>query len=378
MSHVELVNVCKSYDGQLFAVEDVQVSIDEGEFFILVGPSGCGKSTLLRMIAGLEQISAGEIKLHKQLANHLLPNERQLSMVFQNYALYPHLTVEENILFGLKVRKVKKEERKKRCLDAANMLGLTAYLDRKPKELSGGQRQRVALARAVVSQAKLCLMDEPLSNLDAKLRGQMRLEIRQLQKKIGMTMVYVTHDQVEAMTMGDRMMVMRDGLVQQIGSPIEIYNQPANRFVATFIGAPPMNVIRASVDRIHQQLHIGANHTFQLSEKEIGNISRDAVFVGVRPEHIVMGSAGKQTFSLQCTLVNSELLGSETMVSFYLNDELWKAKWIGQWPIQLGERITVSFSKDQLFLFDAETEETILAPFTHTELKTEVRQVEFS
>ncbi|GAF24596.1 glycerol-3-phosphate ABC transporter, ATP-binding protein UgpC [Bacillus sp. JCM 19047] len=194
-NHVELNQLCKSYDGQTFVIEDVGVTIHEGEFFVLVGPSGCGKSTLLRMIAGLEKISAGELKLYEKIANHLSPSERELSMVFQNYALYPHLTVKENIVFGLKVRKVKKLDREARCIEAAEMLGLIPYLDRKPRELSGGQRQRVALARAVVSKTKLCLMDEPLSNLDAKLRAQMRTEIRHMQQKVGMTMVYVTHDQ---------------------------------------------------------------------------------------------------------------------------------------------------------------------------------------
>ena len=246
MSQIELINISKSYDKQKNVLKEINLTIEEGEYFVLVGPSGSGKSTLLRMIAGLEEISDGVLKIDSKAVNHLPPKDRNLSMVFQNYALYPHLTVEQNVLFGLNAKKVDKAEQQKRLKEAAEMLGLTELLKRKPRELSGGQRQRVALARSIVSQAPLCLMDEPLSNLDAKLRANMRVEIRRLQKRLGLTMIYVTHDQVEAMTMGDRIMVLNEGTIQQVGKPITLYNEPQNLFVASFIGSPKMNLGRAA------------------------------------------------------------------------------------------------------------------------------------
>lgn len=247
---IELKNVSKVYkNAEETAVKDVSVHIKRGEFFVLVGPSGCGKSTLLRMLAGLEEISSGDLIINEHVANDLEPKDRNLSMVFQNYALYPHLSVEENILFGLKVRKVQKEERQKRLMEAVEMVGLKEYVKMKPGQLSGGQRQRVALARAIVSQAPICLMDEPLSNLDAKLRAQMRIEIREIQQRLGITMIYVTHDQIEAMTMGDRIMVLNKGSIQQVGTPLDIYNEPANEFVASFIGSPSMNINDGEVDK---------------------------------------------------------------------------------------------------------------------------------
>ena len=257
MKKVELIGVSKSYDKQKEVISNINVTIEPGEFFVLVGPSGCGKSTMLRMIAGLEEITGGTLEIGGKIANNLPASKRDLSMVFQNYALYPHLTVEENITFGLHVKKIPKEERRKRTLETAEMLGLSDYLKRKPRELSGGQRQRVALARAIVSEAPICLMDEPLSNLDAKLRAQMRSEIRHIQRRLGITMIYVTHDQVEAMTMGDRIMILHEGKIQQIGKPIDIYNNPANPFVATFIGAPPMNLAPAVIDKRGSKLLIG-------------------------------------------------------------------------------------------------------------------------
>lgn len=255
---IELKDVSKIYiNAEETAVKDVSVHIKKGEFFVLVGPSGCGKSTLLRMIAGLEEISSGDLMINERVANNLEPKDRNLSMVFQNYALYPHLTVEENILFGLKVRKVQKEERQKRLIEAIEMVGLKEYVKMKPGQLSGGQRQRVALARAIVSRAPICLMDEPLSNLDAKLRAQMRIEIREIQQRLGITMIYVTHDQIEAMTMGDRIMVLNKGSIQQVGTPLDIYNEPANEFVASFIGSPSMNINAGEVDKEKGVLHIG-------------------------------------------------------------------------------------------------------------------------
>ena len=247
MASVKLINVNKVYDNNVQAVFDFNLDIEDKEFIVFVGPSGCGKSTTLRMIAGLEEISDGELYIDDLLSNELAPKDRDIAMVFQNYALYPHMTVYENMAFGLKNRHISKEEINERVLEAAEILGITEYLDRKPKALSGGQCQRVALGRAIVRQAKVFLMDEPLSNLDAKLRVQMRSQIIKLHKRIGATTIYVTHDQTEAMTMADRIVVMKAGFIQQIGTPREIYNNPANKFVAGFMGSPSMNFANAKL-----------------------------------------------------------------------------------------------------------------------------------
>ena len=291
MSKIELHDLTKSYDGKVNILEKINLDVEEGEFYVLVGPSGCGKSTLLRVIAGLEKITDGTLKIDGKIANHMLPKDRNLSMVFQNYALYPHMTVKDNILFGLDVKKVPKEEQKRRLEEAAEMLGLTPYLKRKPRELSGGQRQRVALARSVCSQAPLCLMDEPLSNLDAKLRGQMRTEIRRLQKKLGLTVIYVTHDQVEAMTMGDHIMVLHGGKIQQTGTPLELYNQPANTFVAGFIGSPQMNLAQARMTA--DGLLLNGSILVPVSEEEKENMPEGSQWqIGVRAEQIELAAEG--------------------------------------------------------------------------------------
>ncbi len=247
MAEVILKNVYKVYEGGVKAVNSVSIDIHDKEFMVLVGPSGCGKSTTLRMIAGLEEISDGEIKIGERIVNDVPPKDRDIAMVFQNYALYPHMTVYENLAFGLKLRKFPKEEIDKRVKEAADILGIGAYLDRKPKALSGGQRQRVAVGRAIVRKPAVFLFDEPLSNLDAKMRVQMRAEINKLHTRLGTTMIYVTHDQIEAMTMGDRICVMKDGIIQQIDTPLNIYDKPANTFVAGFIGTPPMNIFKGSL-----------------------------------------------------------------------------------------------------------------------------------
>ena len=249
MADVVFNEVEKIYDNGFHAVHDLSLDISDGEFLVLVGPSGCGKTTALRMVAGLEEISDGEVFIGDRVVNELTPKERDIAMVFQNYALYPHLSVYENIAFGLRLRKEAKDETHRRVTWAAQMLDLTPYLDRKPKQLSGGQRQRVAMGRAIVRQPQVFLMDEPLSNLDAKLRVQMRADIAKLQHELATTTIYVTHDQVEAMTMGDRVAVMRDGVLQQVGAPQELYDTPANLFVAGFIGTPPMNLLEATVAR---------------------------------------------------------------------------------------------------------------------------------
>lgn len=354
MSHVELVDISKSYDKQKSVLNGIDLQIEEGEFFVLVGPSGSGKSTLLRMIAGLEEITEGTMRIGEKIVNHLPPKERNLSMVFQNYALYPHLTVEQNILFGLNAKKVNKQEQQKRLMETVDMMGLAELLKRKPRELSGGQRQRVALARSVVSQAPLCLMDEPLSNLDAKLRAHMRVEIRRLQKQLGLTMIYVTHDQVEAMTMGDRIMVLNDGKVQQVGKPISLYNEPANLFVASFIGSPKMNLGKAVFAEDKESLIVENelalhNHSGYLEKiHRVGNVT-----VGIRAEHIFPATGENATHHLE--IVNVEQLGNETVLAFDIGKELWTAKWAGQWSVQVGDRVPVKMDMDYVSFFDTDT-----------------------
>lgn len=356
MRKVEVKGLSKSYDGQSFVLRSIDVTVEPGEFFVLVGPSGCGKSTMLRMLAGLESISDGQLFLDNQLANHLRPSERALSMVFQNYALYPHLTVEENILFGLHTKKISKEEQRNRRTEACDMLGLTDYLHRKPRELSGGQRQRVALARAVVTHAPLCLMDEPLSNLDAKLRAKMRSEIRQLQRKLGITMIYVTHDQTEAMTMADRMMILSDGEVQQVGRPLDVYNSPDNTFVASFIGSPPMNLIGATCK--DNMLLVGNQWIAPLNDTLASLITQTDVIIGVRPEHIL--PATDSDLGFRVTIVNVEVLGTETLLTFdFGSQKQWIAKWHGQHHLQPGDAIDIVIEDEHLVLFSADSGQRI-------------------
>jgi sn-glycerol 3-phosphate transport system ATP-binding protein len=363
LKKVELIDLSKSYDKKTEVITNINVTIEPGEFFVLVGPSGCGKSTMLRMIAGLEDITAGVLKIGDEEVNNLPPSKRNISMVFQNYALYPHLSVEENIVFGLHVKKIPKAERKERCEETAKMLGLSDYLKRKPRELSGGQRQRVALARAIVNQAPICLMDEPLSNLDAKLRAHMRSEIRQIQRKLGITMIYVTHDQVEAMTMGDRIMILHDGKIQQIGKPIDIYNNPANPFVATFIGSPPMNIGEASYDAETSQLHLGDEGRITVPKEDGELIKSDHIIVGVRPEHLK--AATKDTNpedKIHVEVINVEVLGNETIFAFKLGQKEWMAKWTGQWRINVGDVIPVVVNYESLCFFDSETNQIVKTP----------------
>ena len=283
MSSIRLENVTKSFGGGPPAVQDINLEVDNGEFVILVGPSGCGKSTILRMIVGLEDITSGDVYIGDQRVNEKAPRDRNLAMVFQNYALYPHLTVFENIAFPLRLHKLSDDEVRERVERAANMLELGELLERKPSQLSGGQRQRVAMGRAIVRNADAFLFDEPLSNLDAKLRGQMRTEISRLQNQLAITTVYVTHDQIEAMTLGDRVAVLRKGALQQVDAPRELYEQPVNLFVAGFIGSPPMNFLPAGVEDSTLHLPIGdIELTRELAEDVKG---RDILIAGVRPEH---------------------------------------------------------------------------------------------
>ncbi|MCZ0734293.1 ABC transporter ATP-binding protein [Phreatobacter sp. AB_2022a] len=296
MAEVELQGVTKAFNGQT-AVNDVSFSVAPGHLVALLGPSGCGKSTTLRLIAGLEQSTAGTIHIAARDVTHAGPAERGVSMVFQSYALFPHLTVAQNILFGLEVRKVPKAERSDRLKRAADMLGLAALLDRKPSQLSGGQQQRVALGRAIVAQTPVCLMDEPLSNLDAQLRLDMRREIRGLQRRLGVTMIYVTHDQVEAMTMADRIVLMRQGRVEQYGTPDELYGRPATVFTARFVGTPPMNVVPLA-------LLGGEGKRFAPATHDAASVS-----LGIRPEHIRLGEAG-----IHGTVTAVEYLGADSLV----------------------------------------------------------------
>lgn len=344
---LKVVNVNKRYNKDKMVLKDINFEVQPGEFFVLVGPSGCGKSTLLKMIAGLEDITEGELYIDGKLANQLHPKDRSLSMVFQNYALYPHMTVEKNILFTLENRKVPKALRHDKMMEAAKLVGLEDYLKKKPGELSGGQRQRVALARAIVSESKLCLMDEPLSNLDAKLRGQMRVELRQLQQRLGMTMIYVTHDQVEAMTMSDRIMVLNGGHIQQIGTPLEIYNEPNNKFVANFMGSPAMNIVRGNVagNVAGNAVHFG---DFNLPVNM--PVAEGALDVGFRPEDVVRDETGTLVTVTAC-----EMLGDTTVVNFMINGEKCIAKFSEQVPLAIGDKIRISINDKKVRYFDSES-----------------------
>ena len=326
MSNVTLKGVKKIYDKKV-VIDNIDLEIKDKEFIVLVGASGCGKSTILRMIAGLEDITGGEILIGDKKVNNIPPKDRDIAFVFQSYALYPHMTVRDNIAFGLKMRKVPKDEIEKKVLEAAKILDLTEYLDRRPKQLSGGQRQRVALGRAIVRNPKVFLMDEPLSNLDAKLRVQMRAEIKKLHEKLQTTFIYVTHDQTEALTMGDRIVVLDKGVIQQVDTPEEIYNNPQNMFVAGFVGSPQMNFIEGE----------------QLSQDFKGKIA------GVRPEKMQTGGEFKLTVPVDMT----ELLGSEKIAYFSIGQNKCSAKLPADF--KLGNSLDLSIKRDDIFLFDKET-----------------------
>ncbi len=322
MASVSLKNVSKIYDGDVVAVKDFSMDIHDGEFVVLVGPSGCGKSTTLRMVAGLEEISGGEVRIGDRVVNEVEPKDRDLAMVFQNYALYPHMTVYKNMAFGLKLRKVPRKEIDAKVLETARILGIEELLQRKPKALSGGQRQRVAVGRAIVRDPKVFLFDEPLSNLDAMMRVQMRAEIEKLHARLGTTMIYVTHDQVEAMTMGDRIVVMLDGEVQQIATPMELYKKPKNKFVAGFIGTPPMNFLDGTLHGQDGALRFVAGDGAVNLEVEpghsvaLGRYQGQRVTLGLRPEVFVENAAqcAVDGRSLEAKVTLVEPLGAETFV----------------------------------------------------------------
>ncbi len=347
---VSLRHVAKRFSDKV-VVEDVNLDISPGEFIVLVGPSGCGKSTTLRMIAGLEQITDGEISIDGRVVNTLAPKDRGVAMVFQNYALYPHLTVRDNISFGLKLAGKPRAEIDASVGDAARMLGLEDLLARRPAELSGGQRQRVAMGRAIVRQPKVFLFDEPLSNLDAKLRNSMRAEIKRLHQRLGTTIVYVTHDQVEAMTLADRIVVMRAGRIEQIGTPEALYEHPANVFVAAFMGAPPMNLLSAVVDSSGKSLTLEDASAIVLSQQQRAVVSSGMeVTVGLRPEQLVLGDAHEVKLCCEVELV--EALGGEAVVHTRLGANSILVRANGRPAVAIGEKLTISVDSDHLRLFD--------------------------
>ncbi|MGH7716995.1 MAG: sn-glycerol-3-phosphate ABC transporter ATP-binding protein UgpC, partial [Vulcanimicrobiaceae bacterium] len=312
MATLTFENVAKSYNGKTFVLREVNVDICDGEFIVIVGPSGCGKTTLLRMVAGLESVTAGEIKISGNVINRLEPKDRDIAMVFQNYALYPHMSVYDNMAYGLKIRRMSKADIRTRVENAANILELSDYLTRKPRELSGGQRQRVAMGRAIVREPAVFLFDEPLSNLDAKLRVQMRSEIQSLHARLRTTSLYVTHDQVEAMTLADRAIVMEKGNIEQIGTPSEIYDQPATLFVANFIGSPPMNLLHGAVSSQGDAFAIAGGPTLPLP-KRFSDLAGRALVLGIRPEHLQTAteSAQEATARVDLTVDYCERLGAE-------------------------------------------------------------------
>ncbi len=348
MATVELKQVRKSYGG-VHAIKGVDLHIDDGEFLVLLGPSGCGKSTLLRMVAGLEAITAGDIAIDGRVVNDLEPKDRDIAMVFQNYALYPHMSVFDNMAYGLKIRGLAKSEIQARVDKAAGILELEPFLGRKPSQLSGGQRQRVAMGRAIVREPAVFLFDEPLSNLDAKLRNQMRVEIKRLQDRLGITSLYVTHDQVEAMTLADRIVVMNHGLAEQVGTPLEVYQHPASLFVAGFIGSPPMNVLDATLDAAGRFADLGGVGV-DLPRPYADHAGRP-VKLGVRPEHLRPGEGG-----LPVVVELVEALGADTVVHGRLpGGQMLLARLPGLPTCRDGDPLVLSAPPDALHLFDAET-----------------------
>jgi multiple sugar transport system ATP-binding protein len=367
MAEVILKNISKVFDGGKPAVKNVNIEIKDKEFVVLVGPSGCGKSTTLRMIAGLEEITEGDIFIDGKRVNDVSPKDRDIAMVFQNYALYPHMTVFENMAFGLKLRKFPKQEIKTRVTDAAKILGLEEFLNRKPKALSGGQRQRVALGRAIVRKPKVFLFDEPLSNLDAKLRVQMRTEISKLHHSLQATMIYVTHDQTEAMTMGDKIVVLKDGVVNQIDSPLQLYDYPANKFVAGFIGSPSMNFIEGKIIS-DQGLCFKSNQgslNLKLSsnyDKKLNGYLNKAVWVGIRPEDIYDSATTTIRPSFNQLEVNLEVvepMGNEIFLYFPVDGIQFTARIPAREMPQPGTKRLLFFDADKLHFFDTESEMSI-------------------
>ncbi|WMJ23614.1 sn-glycerol-3-phosphate ABC transporter ATP-binding protein UgpC [Paludicola sp. MB14-C6] len=371
MASLDLKGIYKKYPGGVVAVSDFNLSIEDKEFIILVGPSGCGKSTTLRMIAGLEEISEGELYIGERLVNDVVPKDRDIAMVFQNYALYPHMTVFDNMAFGLKLRKTPKEEIKRRVEEAARILDITYLLDRKPKALSGGQRQRVALGRAIVREPQVFLLDEPLSNLDAKLRAQMRTEITKLHQRLGTTFIYVTHDQVEAMTMGTRIVVMKDGFIQQVDTPQNLYENPCNLFVAGFIGSPQMNFMDATVVENNGKiaLSIGSankKYNIELPDGKVNDGVKakigQEVIMGIRPEDLHddemhISTAGNNV--VDCDVEVTELMGHETYLYLAIEGDPLIARVNSRSTAKVGDTVKIAINTNRIHIFDKETERAI-------------------
>jgi multiple sugar transport system ATP-binding protein len=362
LTGVRLENVYKNFD-KVKVVKDVSLSIEPGEFVVLVGPSGCGKTTTLRMIAGLEEVTSGKIYIDNTDVTSIPPKDRDIAMVFQNYALYPHMTVRENMGFALKMRKNSKNVINERVAEAAEILGLQSMLDRKPKQLSGGQRQRVALGRAIVRHPKVFLMDEPLSNLDAKLRVQMRGELKKLHERLKTTVVYVTHDQVEAMTLGSRVCIMHDGVIQQFDEPMKVYSAPSNIYVAGFIGSPSMNFFDGVISKKKND-YIFQSDAFHLDlptdlEEQYLKVEGKEVVLGLRPEDIVDYKKGVRKYNCTDKVVANiefaELLGSQTFVHVVIGDKMILCEVDPTYPVVLGAKIDLGFNVQNMYLFDKET-----------------------
>jgi multiple sugar transport system ATP-binding protein len=363
MAEVSLHKLNKKFDLS-HVVKDVDLQIRDKEFMVFVGPSGCGKTTTLRMIAGLEAVTAGEIRIDDRVVNEVPPMDRDIAMVFQNYALYPHMSVASNLAFGLKMRKFEKAEIEKRINNAAAILGIESLLQRKPRQLSGGQRQRVALGRAIVRDPKVFLFDEPLSNLDAKLRVQMRVELKKLHERLAVTSVYVTHDQVEAMTLGDRVVVMKDGVVQQVGEPLQLYNEPANRFVAGFIGSPAMNFADVTLadgtgGAVAQAQGLKIVLPGQLASRARAKLGRKAT-LGIRPEDIHIASpADSADHCFDANVEVVEQLGSEILLDMRVGPALMVASVEPTVRVRAHDKLKLALKPERLHLFDAETEAAI-------------------
>lgn len=369
MASLSLKNITKAYPNGFVAVKEFNLEIEDKEFVIFVGPSGCGKSTTLRMIAGLEDISSGELYIDGKLVNDVEPKDRDIAMVFQNYALYPHMSVYDNMAFGLKLRKTPKSEIDKLVQEAARILDLTHLLDRKPKALSGGQRQRVAMGRAIVRNPKVFLMDEPLSNLDAKLRGQMRIEISKLHQRLQATIIYVTHDQTEAMTLGTRIVVMKDGIIQQVDSPQNLYDKPQNKFVAGFIGSPQMNLLDAVVGKNGSQITLtfGGNIIELPNEKakklEQGGYVGKSVTLGIRPEDLhdeeaFLAMSPKSI--IEATIRVYELLGAEVYLYFDIDDTNCTARVNPRTTARVGDNVKLALDLTKIHVFDKDTEQVVV------------------
>jgi len=363
MAKVVLNNITKVYDGNVKAVDNANIVVDDQEFVVLVGPSGCGKSTTLRMIAGLEDITDGELTIDGKVVNDVPPKDRDIAMVFQNYALYPHMSVYDNMAFGLKIRKFPKDEIEQRVNEAAKILDIEELLDRKPKALSGGQRQRVAVGRAIVRKPKVFLFDEPLSNLDAKLRVQMRAEISSLHNRLQATMIYVTHDQVEAMTMADKIVVMKLGIIQQIGNPLELYNEPANKFVAGFIGSPPMNFLNVKIVKEGSDIYADeGDFRIKLPPKHaklLKDYTDKHVTFGIRPEDMNFVDGKEEDKSINAKVVVIEPLGAETHVYVNTSKHQLIARIDPNVKMKVDQEISLVVNFDKVVYFDGETENAI-------------------